>query len=124
VTVFVTTHFLEEAEYCDWVSFIDRGRLIADDAPENLRARFAGGYRIQIEPAPGTRAETTRRLAAAGITVSSMTDAIVFTTPTLEPATLAMIENLVKPTGSEIQIEQPDMTDVFRQVLANSGAAA
>jgi hypothetical protein len=53
-----------------------------------------------------------------------MTDAIVFTTPTLEPATLAMIENLVKPTGSEIRIEQPDMTDVFRQVLANSGAAA
>ena len=25
VTVFVTTHFLEEAEYCDWVSLIDRG---------------------------------------------------------------------------------------------------
>ena len=33
VTVFVTTHFLEEADYCDWVSFIDAGRLIADAAP-------------------------------------------------------------------------------------------
>src|SRR6185503_17309065 len=29
VTVFVTTHFLEEVEYCDCVSFIDTGRLIA-----------------------------------------------------------------------------------------------
>ncbi len=35
VTVFVTTHFLEEADYCDWVRFIDAGRLIAE--------RHAGG---------------------------------------------------------------------------------
>src|SRR5437016_4186542 len=37
VTVFVTTHFLEEADYCDWVSFIHRGRLIADAPPEEPR---------------------------------------------------------------------------------------
>ena len=30
VTVFVTTHFLEEVEYCDWAAFIDAGRLIAE----------------------------------------------------------------------------------------------
>ena len=34
VTVFVTTHFLEEADYCDWAAFIDAGRLIANAAPE------------------------------------------------------------------------------------------
>ena len=44
VTVFVTTHFLEEVEYCDWVAFIDAGRLIANDAPEALRRRYSGGY--------------------------------------------------------------------------------
>src|SRR5262249_19971084 len=36
VTVFVTTHFLEEVEYCDWVSFIEAGKLIANAAPEEL----------------------------------------------------------------------------------------
>ena len=45
VTVFVTTHFMEEADYCDWVSFIDRGKLIADAPPEELRRRYSEGYR-------------------------------------------------------------------------------
>src|SRR5438309_3678057 len=49
VTVFVTTHFLDEADYCDWVSFIDRGRLVADAPPEELRRPFSEGYRIDIE---------------------------------------------------------------------------
>src|SRR5262245_41519560 len=52
VTVFVTTHFLEEVEYCDWVSFIDAGRLIADAEPESLRRRHAAGYRVVVEVPP------------------------------------------------------------------------
>jgi len=124
VTVFVTTHFLEEAEYCDWVSFIDRGRLIADDAPENLRARFAGGYRIHIEAAPAAHADALRRLAVTGIEASSIDGEIVFTTPTLGPATLGAIEALVRSTGSTIRVEQPEMTDVFRLVLASNEVAA
>jgi len=124
VTVFVTTHFLEEAEYCDWVSFIDRGRLIADDAPENLRARFAGGYRIHVETPPGSHAEAIRTLAGAGIQAISRDDEIVFAVPTLAPATLAAIEELVKPAGRSIRVEQPEMTDVFREVLSENGVAA
>jgi ABC-2 type transport system ATP-binding protein len=124
VTVFVTTHFLEEAEYCDWVSFIDGGRLIADDAPENLRARFAGGYRIRIEVEQASHAGAMRMLAAIGIDASSSGDDIVFTAPTLGASTLAAIEQLVEPAGRTIRVEQPEMTDVFRQVLAGSGAAA
>jgi ABC-2 type transport system ATP-binding protein len=124
VTVFVTTHFLEEAEYCDWVSFIDRGRLIADDAPENLRARFAGGYRIHIDAPADGHADALRRLAAAGIAASFRDGEIVFTTPTLGPTTLGVIEALVKPTGRAIRVEQAEMPEVFRQVLAGNGVAA
>lgn len=38
VTVIVTTHFLGEAEYCDQISLIDRGKIIATGSPEELRA--------------------------------------------------------------------------------------
>jgi ABC-2 type transport system ATP-binding protein len=41
VTVLVTTHFLEEAEYCDRVGIIDRGRLIVLDTPAGVRAGAA-----------------------------------------------------------------------------------
>ncbi|MEZ5818697.1 MAG: ATP-binding cassette domain-containing protein [Hyphomicrobiaceae bacterium] len=38
VTVMVTTHFMDEAEYCDRVALIHRGRSIAVDTPEALQA--------------------------------------------------------------------------------------
>jgi ABC-2 type transport system ATP-binding protein len=38
VTVLVTTHFMEEAEYCDRIGIIYRGRLVASGTPEQLKA--------------------------------------------------------------------------------------
>ena len=42
VTVLVTTHFMEEAEYCDRVALVNRAQLIALDTPDALKARVAG----------------------------------------------------------------------------------
>ena len=40
ITVFVTTHYMDEAEYCDRVSIMVDGRIEALDTPERLRVRF------------------------------------------------------------------------------------
>lgn len=40
VTVFVTTHYMDEAEYCDRIALIYRGALIAIGTPEVLKTRF------------------------------------------------------------------------------------
>ena len=40
ITVFVTTHYRDEAEYCDRVSVMVDGRIEALDAPRALRARL------------------------------------------------------------------------------------
>jgi ABC-2 type transport system ATP-binding protein len=40
ITVFVTTHFMDEAEYCHRVSIMHQGRLIALDSPENLKKTY------------------------------------------------------------------------------------
>jgi len=42
VTVLVTTHFMDEAEYCDRISLIYRGRSIALGSPDELKASVAG----------------------------------------------------------------------------------
>jgi ABC-2 type transport system ATP-binding protein len=39
VTIMVTTHFMDEAEYCDRVAMMYRGRLIALDSPDELKAQ-------------------------------------------------------------------------------------
>jgi ABC-2 type transport system ATP-binding protein len=39
VTVIVTTHFMQEAEYCDRVAILDQGRVLAQGTPAEIRAR-------------------------------------------------------------------------------------
>jgi ABC-2 type transport system ATP-binding protein len=41
VTVMVTTHFMDEAEYCDRIGLVYRGRMIASGTPDELKAMVA-----------------------------------------------------------------------------------
>ncbi|MFU0911665.1 ATP-binding cassette domain-containing protein [Kluyvera intermedia] len=41
VTVMVTTHFMDEAEYCDRIGLVYRGKLIASGTPDDLKAQAA-----------------------------------------------------------------------------------
>ena len=43
VTVMVTTHFMDEAEYCDRIGLVYRGKLIASGTPDELKAQTADG---------------------------------------------------------------------------------
>ena len=45
VTVMVTTHFMDEAEYCDRVGLVYRGKLIASGTPDDLRRKAASAAR-------------------------------------------------------------------------------
>ena len=40
VTIFVTTHYLDEAEYCNRISIMVDGKIEALDSPENLKKQF------------------------------------------------------------------------------------
>ena len=40
ITVFVTTHYMDEAEYCDRISIMNEGRIVALDTPENLKIKY------------------------------------------------------------------------------------
>jgi ABC-2 type transport system ATP-binding protein len=41
ITVFVTTHYMDEAEYCDRISIMSEGKIVALDTPENLKKKYA-----------------------------------------------------------------------------------
>jgi ABC-2 type transport system ATP-binding protein len=48
VTVFVTTHYMEEAEYCNRIGLIDQGKLIALGSPEQLKREHLSGTIYEI----------------------------------------------------------------------------
>ncbi len=48
MTVFVTTHYMDEAEYCDRVSIMDEGKIVALDTPENLKAGYGAANMDEV----------------------------------------------------------------------------
>ena len=48
ITIFLTTHYMDEAEYCDRIAIMDQGRIIVLDTPEALKAKV-GKDRVRIE---------------------------------------------------------------------------
>ncbi len=48
ITIFLTTHYMDEAEYCDRIAIMDHGSIIVLDTPEALKASV-GKDRVQIQ---------------------------------------------------------------------------
>ena len=70
MTVVLTTHYLEEAERCDRVGVIDRGRLVALDAPNALTASV-GGDVVVVQPTDvdALRAKVLQKFGLEGVRV-------------------------------------------------------
>ena len=54
-TVFVTTQYIDEAAYCDTVSIMNEGKLVASGTPDELRRRTFGGEMVDVEGEGFTR---------------------------------------------------------------------
>jgi ABC-2 type transport system ATP-binding protein len=52
VTIFLTTHLMDEAEACDQLGILDRGRLVAMGTPDSLKQRIGGDVIVLETPAP------------------------------------------------------------------------
>jgi ABC-2 type transport system ATP-binding protein len=57
LTIFMTTHYMEEAEYCDRIAIIDHGTIVALDTPENLK-RVVGRDQVRLTTSDPDRAST------------------------------------------------------------------
>ncbi|MGP0094232.1 MAG: ribosome-associated ATPase/putative transporter RbbA [Xanthobacteraceae bacterium] len=71
VTIFISTHFMNEAARCDRISLMDSGRVLATDAPAALiRARgvatLEDAFISYLEEATGSRASATEDLGPSG----------------------------------------------------------
>jgi ABC-type multidrug transport system ATPase subunit len=62
ITIFMTTHYMDEAEFCDRIAIMDQGEVVALDAPAALKAAIgADRIRIQTDDDEAAMAELAER---------------------------------------------------------------
>jgi ABC-2 type transport system ATP-binding protein len=122
VTVFVTTHFLEETDYCDRVAFIDAGRLVVDTTPEALRARYSEGYRVAASLPPGSADAVLAALERAGFVVVERAPALALRRPTLDRAALAALAEAAAQ-GALLHVEAASMNGIFTRLILENASA-
>ncbi|WP_288323501.1 AAA family ATPase, partial [uncultured Eggerthella sp.] len=84
-TVFLTTHDMSEAEIlCDRVGILDQGHLIACDAPESLKLRFARNE-VVMRMADGRIVRTTKDAAGATVIAEALTTGACQSVHSVEP---------------------------------------
>ncbi|MCJ7624640.1 MAG: ABC transporter ATP-binding protein [Anaerolineaceae bacterium] len=63
ITVFVTTHYMDEAEHCHRLAFIQHGKIIAIGSPREIKKKMMKGRVLEINP--GNAAQAVKALRAA-----------------------------------------------------------
>jgi ABC-2 type transport system ATP-binding protein len=120
VTVFFSTHYIDEAEVADRVVIIDDGRVICTGSPRELKAQLAVG---QVQVATADPAAALGQLRAAGFTAHRVGGSIMVETPDPDAAIPLVIAALRVPVRS-VAVRQSSLEDLFRQVTRDNGSAA
>jgi len=127
MTIVLTTHHMDEAERCDRVAVLDRGHLVALDAPDALKAAVGGDVVVvQTGDPEGLRLRIRERFGLAA--------AVVDGTLRLEHARgHELVRDLVEAFGDAVQtvtFGRPTLEDAFvhltgrRFVASGEGVAA
>ncbi|MGH2721149.1 MAG: ATP-binding cassette domain-containing protein, partial [Actinomycetota bacterium] len=109
VTVFMTTHYMDEAEYADRIAIIDRGRIVAMGSPAELKATV-GLDAVLLSTADDALA--ARRLQAAGFDPVTGADGVLVRTQDGETAVAGLIEAAGVPVRL-VRVRRPTLDDVF-----------
>jgi len=112
-TIFVTTHYMDEADYCNRLGLIYRGRIIAEGTPNELRQKYMTRYVLEIE--------VDRVVEAMEIMYKNQMDAAIFgsllhaTVDNIEKA-VPRIKKVLEESGitlNRIERIMPSLEDVF-----------
>ncbi|MEV4009232.1 ATP-binding cassette domain-containing protein [Nonomuraea angiospora] len=110
ITIFMTTHYMDEAEYCDRIAIIDHGEVVVIDSPEALKASV-GKDRVQIQTSDDTEAIKALR-ERFGLEAAVREGAVTFAVASGEEFVPRLFAELGMPIRS-VSVSRPSLDDVF-----------
>jgi ABC-2 type transport system ATP-binding protein len=113
VTVFMTTHYMEEAEVCDRIAIIDHGRIIAEGSPAELK-RSMGGDIVYLKTADNEAARTELK-EKMGVD-AEVKDGELFITTDKGEACIPRIIGILGDRVLSVRLQRPTVNDVFLQL--------
>jgi ABC-2 type transport system ATP-binding protein len=110
ITMFLTTHYMDEAEHCDRIAIIDEGRIVVEGTPEELKASV-GEDRVQIStPDDAAAIASLRQRFSLDASISEGT--VAFHVPRGEEFVPRLFAELGVPIQS-VSVARPTLDDVF-----------
>ncbi|GAA5086709.1 ABC-2 type transport system ATP-binding protein [Thermocatellispora tengchongensis] len=110
ITIFMTTHYMDEAEYCDRIAIIDHGEIVVIDSPEALKASV-GKDRVQIQTGDDEAAIGALR-ERFGVEAAVHEGQVTFAVPSGEQFVPRLFAELGVPIKS-VSVSRPSLDDVF-----------
>lgn len=126
LTIFFTTHILEEAEYlCDEIAIINRGKIIAVDTPEQLKSKFGREKTIKIHV--GGTGEISEVLEGIGNYEISQDQGTIITIHSAD-SEKTLVRILQALNSSSIPVEDlsvvpTSLEEIFLSMVKNSDAS-
>ena len=125
VTVFVTTHYMEEAEYCNRLAMIYRGKMVALGTPTELKHKSMKGELLLVHAQPLGRAVDVLQNAPGVLDAAVFGNALHLVVPQAESAIPAVRGYLEKNgvTVGNVEAIRPTLEDVFVSLTTESAQA-
>jgi ABC-2 type transport system ATP-binding protein len=110
ITIFMTTHYMDEAEWCDRIAIMDHGEIVALDSPDALKAGV-GTDRVTIHTDDNDAAIAALE-RQFGVEAKVSEGAVVFGVPGGEQFVPRLFAEFEMPIRS-VSVSRPTLDDVF-----------
>lgn len=114
-TVFVTTHYMDEAEYCGRIALMERGKIIALGTPQELKEEFFPVKPLEISFSAPVQHELREALKQAGIV-----SAVFGNNLRVRASDRAVLDRACAPFAGQFDVREvpPTLEDVFLQAVS------
>ncbi len=110
ITIFMTTHYMDEAEWCDRIAIMDHGQIVALDSPEALKEQV-GTDRVSIHT-DDNDAAIAALAERFGVEARVAEGAVAFGVPAGEEFVPRLFAELGVPIRA-VNVSRPTLDDVF-----------